>query len=668
MATFSVGYNFVVWTGQVTVLKTAAWNVNLTAVYDISATRKAFVGWKSTAAFPAVTQLVPAASGALPRVYMFDVKTAFSLDDSLVGLVVQVPQVPNALPIASAGADLAITLPTSAVQLVGTGIDTDGTVASQGWAQVTGPQPAVLSAPTMPTTVASGLVEGVYFFDFTVTDNKGGTNTDRVMVTVNPVPQPIITSFTPGTGPVGAVCTVTGNGFGNSQNGSTGAINGVPVGSFISWSNTSVVFPVPAGASTGKLSLTTAGGTAVSATDFTVQVAALPILFAVDGNSGVANTSDGSNPADFSGDDIPAQSLRILVQEGYSMIGRNYAVGGQTTVAMLGDVVTQVDPLATDSAYSRHILLVTEWANDVTLGGADPTEAYQRFVRYCRDRQAAGWEVVIIDQVARATYLGSMTLESYAEAKSEVNLLHANNWRSYASNIVKASLLTIVQTDGTHPDLASKTKIAVEVAAAIKQVIDHTVPAQTLPLPPAHFATLSGNGALLELPTNAAYKAVAFYVRLDRNVTYNRRGVFLATAKNDFSQVIVLNTDIPVSLDIMGWADGVRITDSVQPFGTSNWVTGYFEGIAGLDRFTLLGSPIATDGDYLSVPGDVAKVRFYYRLWTPAERANSANGTMPGTLGVDYEEYDVVNINGALVPGTNGSPAAQFGTPLPTIH
>ena len=83
-------------------------------------------------------------------------------------------------------------------------------------------------------------------------------------------PAPTITSFTPASGPVGTTVTVTGTNFA----GATGAtLNGTAVSGFMMMSVTSVMFNVPAGATTGLIAVTTPGGTATSTTNFTVTPA-----------------------------------------------------------------------------------------------------------------------------------------------------------------------------------------------------------------------------------------------------------------------------------------------------------------------------------------------------------------------------------------------------------
>jgi hypothetical protein len=90
----------------------------------------------------------------------------------------------NALPIAIAGADQTVQLPVNTVTLQGSGADADGTIDSYRWQRISGPSNTTLSTANNQTTNVSGLIEGVYAFQFTVTDNMGGTKTDTVQVTV----------------------------------------------------------------------------------------------------------------------------------------------------------------------------------------------------------------------------------------------------------------------------------------------------------------------------------------------------------------------------------------------------------------------------------------------------------------------------------------------------
>lgn len=89
----------------------------------------------------------------------------------------------NSAPIANAGADKTLTLPTKTITLSGSAQDTDGTIASYTWSKVSGGA-ATLSGTTTTKLTASGLQAGTYVFRLTVKDNQGATGRDDVTVVV----------------------------------------------------------------------------------------------------------------------------------------------------------------------------------------------------------------------------------------------------------------------------------------------------------------------------------------------------------------------------------------------------------------------------------------------------------------------------------------------------
>jgi hypothetical protein len=91
----------------------------------------------------------------------------------------------NASPVANAGPDQTITLPTSTVSLTGTGTDSDGTIASYLWTKTAGPTAGTITNSSSASTTVTGLVQGTYTFQLQVTDNLGATGTDTMNVVVN---------------------------------------------------------------------------------------------------------------------------------------------------------------------------------------------------------------------------------------------------------------------------------------------------------------------------------------------------------------------------------------------------------------------------------------------------------------------------------------------------
>src|SRR5207237_4628190 len=110
-----------------------------------------------------------------------------------------------------------------------------------------------------------------------------GTATSASSFTV--VSPPTIGSFTPTSGPVGTSVTISGTSFTGATSVS---FNGVSA-TFTVTSDTAIRATVPAGATTGPVSVTTPGGTATSASSFTVVSA--PTIASFTPTSGPVGTS-----------------------------------------------------------------------------------------------------------------------------------------------------------------------------------------------------------------------------------------------------------------------------------------------------------------------------------------------------------------------------------------
>jgi IPT/TIG domain len=104
-----------------------------------------------------------------------------------------------------------------------------------------------------------------------------GQRTSATNFTVVTAPAPTITTFTPAFGPVGTSVTITGTNFSGTVSGasfttSSVKFNNVSATTFHVNSATQITATVPTGATTGKITVTTPGGTATSATNFTVSI------------------------------------------------------------------------------------------------------------------------------------------------------------------------------------------------------------------------------------------------------------------------------------------------------------------------------------------------------------------------------------------------------------
>jgi hypothetical protein len=93
------------------------------------------------------------------------------------------PQAVNQIPVATAGQQLTIQLPTSSAALMGSGSDPDpGDTFAYAWRQITGPNIATGMPATSANVVVSNLVEGTYQFGLKTIDNHGAQSNEAFSV------------------------------------------------------------------------------------------------------------------------------------------------------------------------------------------------------------------------------------------------------------------------------------------------------------------------------------------------------------------------------------------------------------------------------------------------------------------------------------------------------
>jgi gliding motility-associated-like protein len=98
-------------------------------------------------------------------------------------------------PIANAGIDLTTTLPVNTVTLNGSAsADSDGNITFFTWRKIDGPSSFTIQSENLSITSVNNLVEGIYQFELTVSDNFGVPDMDTVSVTVR---KAVITNLPP---------------------------------------------------------------------------------------------------------------------------------------------------------------------------------------------------------------------------------------------------------------------------------------------------------------------------------------------------------------------------------------------------------------------------------------------------------------------------------------
>jgi hypothetical protein len=132
----------------------------------------------NTATIVSASSASTSVTGIIAGTYVFQLQATDSYPASNTSPVTIVVN-NSATPVANAGANQAITVPTTSVTLNGSG--STGTVTSYTWTQVSGPNTATLATPNAVTTTASGLVPGTYVFKLSL-NGTASTSTTQVMV------------------------------------------------------------------------------------------------------------------------------------------------------------------------------------------------------------------------------------------------------------------------------------------------------------------------------------------------------------------------------------------------------------------------------------------------------------------------------------------------------
>ncbi len=248
----------------------------------------------------------------------------------------------------------------AAVTITGTGFG-----STQGGGSVTfnGTSATVTSwsATSIVTTVPAGATTG------SAVVNASGVNSNGVPFTV--VPAPTITSLSTNSATVGTPVTITGTNFGASQASSSVSFNGTTATAIGSWSATSIVATVPAGATSGNV-IVTANGAASNGLPITITTSSLPSVAQV-------------QPANGSGS-VPLNS-RVVVRFAQAVQASEIVSGTMTlsqgSTSIPGTLTLSADGLSLTFAPNQNFSATTTYTVAVTnvAGGQNSPEFQSTF-------------------------------------------------------------------------------------------------------------------------------------------------------------------------------------------------------------------------------------------------------------------------------------------------
>ena len=147
------------------------------------------VSGPSTATITGASSATATASSLIQGSYVFQLTVTNNGGASSSALVsITVNPLVIAAPIANAGPNQTITLPTNSSSLNGSQsyVPTGGTIASYNWVQISGPGGITITNSTTATPDVTGLQAGVYIFQLTVTNSVGVSASAQVTITVLP--------------------------------------------------------------------------------------------------------------------------------------------------------------------------------------------------------------------------------------------------------------------------------------------------------------------------------------------------------------------------------------------------------------------------------------------------------------------------------------------------
>jgi hypothetical protein len=158
---------------------------------SISSTAWTQTSGPNTSSIAMASSPVTDATGLVAGIYVFQFAAVDNNGLSGLSTVTITVKVANIPPTVDAGSSQSITLPANTVNLSGTASGNNGAaISAVAWTETSGPGAATIGSPSGSSTEVSGLVAGIYSFEFVATDNNGLSAVSTVTVTVNPARTP----------------------------------------------------------------------------------------------------------------------------------------------------------------------------------------------------------------------------------------------------------------------------------------------------------------------------------------------------------------------------------------------------------------------------------------------------------------------------------------------
>lgn len=280
------------------------------------------------------TQIVATVAPGTMTGYIQVTVSGVSSPVGVVDYTIPPPQITSISP--SSGA------PNSSVTVNGTGFRaTQSAGGNTSFVYFNGTGAAVTSwsdtqiVATVPASAMTGPV--------TVSGFGASSNGDIVFTLANPM----ITSITPSSGPVGSSVQINGSGFGATQGSGAVKFTSSATATITSWSDTQITATVPTAAISGAVSVTTGGVTSNTNINFNIPA---PHITSISPTSGVVGTpvtingsgfqaTKGSNSAGF-----PTGSFTVTSWSDTQIVGTVPAVGGTNPVeVVVNNIISNAD-------------------------------------------------------------------------------------------------------------------------------------------------------------------------------------------------------------------------------------------------------------------------------------------------------------------------------------